>query len=385
MNLLYAIILFHVNPLIQEMVGKVSEDSVLAHVQRLQGFVCREYWCDSCYAAADWLYNRFAGWGLDSVYRDTFTSDPVVPPNIVGIHRGALYPDSCYVIIIGHYDAINEETPETLAPGAEDNASGVAAVLEAARILKDYEFEENIRFVPVSAEEGMMLGSFYYAYRACQRGDDIRAVINVDMIGYTDVAPETLEVFSDTLSEFLADHFIACADTYTTILTRKREGSVSDEVPFGGYGYRGIGIIDDAHPDVNPYRHSPEDTIGAGFNDLQFCSQSIRAIIAALASRSRPLGIIEKGIAGPKLMRISVQPSLVNHFGQVSFSLTQTRAVRIKIYNIAGRLIRTILDQQKAEGNYLVRFDAHDFSQGTYILMMESGQEKTTAIFCVIR
>ncbi len=230
-----------------------------------------------------------------------------------------------------------------------------------------------------------MLGSNMYALRARNRGDNIRAVINVDMIGYTDILPETLEVFSDTLSEELADNFIACADTYATVLTRKRQGVVSDEGPFQHYGYMGIGIIDDAHPDVNPYRHSPGDTIGAGFNDLQFCTNSTRAIIAALASRSRPLGIIEHKNSGFDGSRLSIQPNPIRNSGQVKFSLDRAGIIRIKLFDITGRLVRSILNEQKEAGNYQINFDNRGLSQGMYILVMESNFDKKTAVICVIR
>ena len=77
----------------------------------------------------------------------------------------------------------------------------------------------------------------FYVWRANQRGDDIHAALNFDMIGYADIEPESIEVGGDTFCEPLIDHFIACADTYTTLVTRKRLGLiVSDEWWFCEYG-----------------------------------------------------------------------------------------------------------------------------------------------------
>lgn len=160
--------------------------------------------------------------------------------------------------------------------------------------MSNYQFKHNIRFIAFSAEEQGMIGSDFYATRAAQRGDDIQAVFNFDMIGYVDVEPESIEVCGDTFCEPLIDHFIACADTYTTLLSRKRLGGVvSDEWRFSGWGYTAIGMIEDL-PNVNPYYHTPADTIGAGFNNLTFCTNVIKTGIAALASISQPLSIKDK-------------------------------------------------------------------------------------------
>ena len=149
MTLLLAAMLFGINPLIQEMVNKVSSDTILTNVQRLEDFVTRCATHDSCFAASSWIFSKFISYGMDSVYYDTFTfiDTLVVPGNVVGIKRGTNYPDSCYIVICGHFDATAGLTHQDSAPGADDDASGVAAVLEAVRIMKDYEFEHNIRFI----------------------------------------------------------------------------------------------------------------------------------------------------------------------------------------------------------------------------------------------
>ena len=380
------VVLWQVDPLIQEMVNNVSSDSILSNVQRLQDFVDRSWQSDSCDATAAWIYNRFIDYGLDSVYQDTITWDPLVPPNIVGILTGTIYPDSVYVVLCAHFDAINEETPEPLAPGADDNASGVAAVLEAARILADYQFEYNIRLIAISAEEYPLLGSNYYAFMADERGDDIVAVFNTDMIGYVDIQPESLEVCGDTFCEPLVDYFIACSDTYTTTYTRKILGyQVGDGDAFAHHGWLTISLIEDCLPNNNPYRHSPADTIGAGFNDLQFCTNSIKSIIAALASRSRPSSICESNNSCRNMCQLIVKPNPVMHDGLIGFSIAKNGIVRIKLYNIAGQLTREIFNNYKLAGNYQIFLDTYGLNQGAYILVMETNGDKVTKSIIVVK
>ncbi|UCC12856.1 MAG: hypothetical protein JSW02_04855, partial [candidate division WOR-3 bacterium] len=68
MSILCIVVLMQGNPLIHDMVDSVSPDSILANVQRLQDFVTRNSYHDSCYAAAEWIFDKFVGLGLDSVY-----------------------------------------------------------------------------------------------------------------------------------------------------------------------------------------------------------------------------------------------------------------------------------------------------------------------------
>ena len=72
----------------------------------------------------------------------------------------------------------------TTAPGADDNASGTAAVIEAARIFSQYDFPFTIIYALWDEEEQGLIGSEYYATQAANAGDSILGVINLDMIGY---------------------------------------------------------------------------------------------------------------------------------------------------------------------------------------------------------
>ena len=108
-----------INPTVQEIVDLVDADSVLASVQQLQDFVSRYSTYDSCLSAANWIADKFNGYGLDSVYFQYHTSGHA--PNVIGVKRGVLYPDSIYTVICGHFDATSYMAPE-IAPGADDNA-----------------------------------------------------------------------------------------------------------------------------------------------------------------------------------------------------------------------------------------------------------------------
>ncbi len=275
------------NPIVQEIIDRVNPDSVISFVRRLQNFRTRYSTHDSCFAAANWIRNKLIQYGCDSVYFQYHTSGHA--PNVIGIKYGVLHPE-IYAVIDGHFDATSNQAPD-IAPGADDNASGAVAAIEAARVMKDYLFEYSARFIAFSGEEFGLYGSEYYANNARNNGDSILGVLNGDMIGYVDASPEDCNVLTNSANVPFADFFVACADTYTNLLTVKQTVSSipSDIQPFYDNGYHGLCNIEDYWP-TNPHYHSTSDTIGAGYNNNAFATEVIKAEIAALSVLIKPYG-----------------------------------------------------------------------------------------------
>jgi hypothetical protein len=275
------------NPLITQMVASVSSDSVLSFVQRLQDFRSRYSTSDSNMAAVNWIQNKFIAYGCDSVFTHSFST--TYKPNIIGVKRGLTYPDNIYYVIGGHLDAVSN------CPGADDNASGTTAALEACRVMQDMNFEYSIRFIGFNAEEQGLIGSAAYALMARNAGDSILGVFNFDMIAYADITPENLEVIgkiaNPNCSTFV-NHIISSAATYVPELQTNRRMvtslSGSDHHSFWQRGYVGFCGIED-YPLTNPYYHQPSDSIGSGFNSLSFCTNTIKAGVASLAGLANPI------------------------------------------------------------------------------------------------
>lgn len=123
--------------------------------------------------------------------------------NVVAVQRGTRYPDR-YVLITGHYDSrasgSNDATSD--APGANDDASGTAAVIEAARVLSRYRFDKTIVYGALVGEEQGLLGGQQLAAYAKEQGWTIEGVLNNDIIGNTEgigghVDNMTFRIFSE--------------------------------------------------------------------------------------------------------------------------------------------------------------------------------------------
>ena len=331
---------------VQEMVDLVEPDTILSNVQRLQDYGTRYSTHDSCFAAAGYIFDKFIAYGCDSVFLQYHESG--YAPNVIGIKRGEVYPESIYTVICGHFDATSYLAP-AIAPGADDNASGTAAVIEAARVMSNYDFEYSIRYIAFSGEEQGLYGSEHYAQLARSQGDSILGVINGDMIAYSDIQPESVEVFAKTYNppcEPFADFFIAAADTYTTLLTNKRITTTmvySDHAPFWDQGYLALCNIEDFWVE-NPYYHTPGDTIGAGYNDHAFCTEVTKAEIAALALLAVPYNTSIEEFEEEQLAnsRLVVQPTIGKDLFTISLTIHSASPVSLTIHDVTGRVVRNL-------------------------------------------
>ncbi len=287
------------NPLIEQLVSQVSQDDITTYIGDLSGenevmiggqpytIETRYSYTEGCEKAADYVYERFTEMGLAAEYHDYSGSYAY---QVIAELPGLVTPEAI-VIVCGHLDATSQN-PYVDAPGADDNASGTAAVLEVASIFSQYNFESTIRFCAWTGEEQGLVGSGYYAAQAAAAGDSIIAVLNFDMIGYVDNPPEDLDVISNFASEWLADFFIAAADTYTTLPTDKQVSGMgySDHASFWDEGYSAIlGIEDSGVP--NPYYHTTGDLLST--LTLPFATNVIRAATAAAASLAHPMPLNE--------------------------------------------------------------------------------------------
>ena len=124
---------------------------------------------------------RFAALGLTAEL-DPFLVGAETANNVIVRYPGTDDPNVVYVIS-AHYDSTSN-TPTTSAPGADDNAIGVASVLEAARLLTSHAFRHSVWFVCTAGEEQGSLGAKHMVQWIAAQGIDVRGVIAPDMLGY---------------------------------------------------------------------------------------------------------------------------------------------------------------------------------------------------------
>ena len=168
--------------------------------------------------------------------------------NVIGTLAGT-DSEAGYYIVCAHYDATGTRSAggwdwqRDPAPGADDNASGVALVLESAKLLAGQRFPWSILFIAWSGEELGLLGSQAYVALAADRNDPILGVLNFDMIGFNDLQ-QRLELVTNPSSRWLGDQMASVAERYEidlkVDLLEDGGARLSDHAPFWSRGYDAI-------------------------------------------------------------------------------------------------------------------------------------------------
>jgi hypothetical protein len=281
--------------LITDALGGLSQSDYEAYVGTLQGFGTRYYNTLGNSAATGFLTTTLDAFGL-TVRQDSFQYGGT-HYNVEASLPGLVTPERIF-IVGAHFDTISGSAA-TDAPGADDNASGTAAMLEIASVLSQYRFASTIRFVGFNAEEQGLIGSYAYAAATAARNENIVGMLNLDMIAYTaGNFPVDLEVIGDP---WLVNAFITSATTYTPgLLTQATYGNFyeSDHYFFHSSEYAGSSSLfasEDTAEEVwggsNPYYHMTTDT--ASRLDFNFAFQVTQATTAALADLAGIMAVPE--------------------------------------------------------------------------------------------
>jgi subtilisin-like proprotein convertase family protein len=224
--------------------------------------------------AAQFIYEQFLSFGLSARYMNYRTNGT----NVIAVKTGIKYPNRQY-IICAHYD---DMPSGSLAPGADDNASGSCAVIEAARLLSPYTFDYTLVFVTFDEEELGLIGSKAYADSAWARGDSILGVINLDMIAYDSNNDYVLDIRTNSNSMDFSNYVKTVFNVYEDTLQPSVIVDLtqnSDHASFWNRNYRALCGIESAQ-DFNAYYHTVNDNFS--HVNVPYFSNITKAAIAAL-------------------------------------------------------------------------------------------------------
>lgn len=234
--------------------------------------------------ARDRVAEHFEKMGLE-VIRQIFEAPNGPGENIIATLPGSVFPDTFY-LVSAHIDNVANG-------GADDDASGVAALLELARVFSAYETDYSIRFIATDYEESGLRGAI--AYCTAFDSDNVLGVINIDMIawnsGYDECrlfsSPQSLE-----LKNALADSFGAYQTGVTATVAEEMPFGTSDHAVFEYFGYQALVVMERNYAG-NPYLHNFRDTIDLpGYPHYDFATKIVRGIAGFLAdyAGARPPG-----------------------------------------------------------------------------------------------
>ncbi|TWD82790.1 peptidase M28-like protein [Kribbella amoyensis] len=290
-----------VDPAVTALVGALSPTSYQADLTWFASLPTRHSLSPAFGQAVDFAAARMVAMGY-SVTRMPITVGAGQSQNLIGDRAGGGPVPRGLVLITAHLDSINlAGGPNGPAPGADDNGSGSAGVLELGRILATRPWQHDLRLVLFGGEEEGLHGSKQYvaALPAAERAR-LRAVLNMDMIASKNTAGPTVLLEGAQVSSALMSDLAAAAATYTSL---KVETSLnpfaSDHVPFINAGLPALLTIEGADS-ANGHIHSADDKLT--FLDWALAAEILRMNVAALAgwlglqatarTRPRPAGSV---------------------------------------------------------------------------------------------
>lgn len=279
---------FEEDPFVTELLGYVDEAEMNTTIQTLQDFGTRNWYTQGSLDAQDWLFQQYSDLGLSVELQYIPYGGTNSSQNVIATLPGTLYPDQ-YVVLGCHYDSYSYSGD---APGADDNASGSAGILEIARILSQYDFNRTIIFCAFSGEEYGLYGSEEYATMADNTDMEILGYFNIDMSGYlqpggtihTDmIAPQS----AAPLVEFYEQ---VCAVYLPTFIIEPGmlTGGDSDHTSFNEHGFMGIFPFEDSD-DYSPYIHTINDLNGLSVNNYEQVSTFTKATLASVVTMANLL------------------------------------------------------------------------------------------------
>jgi hypothetical protein len=253
--------------------GDINADSLKNFVLWLQNLGTRFALSDGHRGVAVKIKNRFISMGYTNTKIDSFFINRTYKTinyqqwqyNVVATLEGELGSDSISVMG-GHYDNIlSTGDPFTIVPGANDNASGVAAALEVARVMKknDYLPKYTIRFVAFGSEELGLYGSNAYAYDARTTLTRIRLMLNNDMIAYepdNNSANWKVNIIDYDNSHFIRTKAEQLCTKYTVLspYNNNHYYNASDSYPFFTNGFKALFFFSDK---MDPNYHTLYDLV----------------------------------------------------------------------------------------------------------------------------
>ncbi|MDI6693474.1 MAG: M28 family peptidase [Anaerolineales bacterium] len=359
------------SPLIQRMTNQITSSTLFNYVGALSGeqstvidgapytLLTRNSLTTTPINKATRLaYEHFMGLGLPvdfDYYNFSYYGNYYEKRNVVAEQSGLTQPGRIY-LLTAHLDSTSQ-SPSSLAPGADDNASGSAAVLAIADILSQYHFGCTLRYILFTGEEQGLFGSKAYAAEARALGDNIWAVLNLDMLGYNSAGtPATLELHtrpsngSDLSIAYLFNDAVTAYSLGLLPIILQDRLSFSDHSPFWDQNYPAILAIEDWN-DHTPYYHTTGDRLAT--LNMPYYTNFVKAALATFAHMGCLLdgeinGVITDATNNQPLQNVRVEARLNGQNPQTTFT------------QATGEYWMPLIN-----GSYTVRYSAEDYASQT--------------------
>lgn len=324
------------NPDVRFLLDQVSQDSMEAVVQHMQDYGSRKWDGSNVQDCAQWIKGKFESLGLEVTEQPVTYYGSPTSPNIIAIQRGKLYPDT-YVVCGAHHDSYNWSGA---CPGADDNATGTASVLESARIMSQFDFDYSIMYCSYACEEMGLIGSDVHASSCAENDLDIIGYFNNDMNGYLYGNDIHIHQIYPSSAEPCGAFYRNVGQVYFPEMVIEKKNFTSgdsDHTSFNNCGYQGIYPFEDIDH-YSPYIHTANDLIGLSVNSWDMAQRYCQMNIACLAEVA---GMHQRGPIILKDFAITEDDNSngkMNPGEDVTISLTMENVFDYAVHNVTVNL-----------------------------------------------
>ena len=357
-------------------INEINQDSIRSTIQSLQNYTTRFMLEPNRKNIAMMLKEKFISMGCLNTVLDSFITitdynilhDTTWQYNVIATMEGTQYSDSV-CIACRHYDSYSNLVLSGLVPGADDDASGVAAACEIARIFKkmNYQPRLTIKFIAFGAEELMLFsdesGASYYAKKAYANNEKIKFVANNDMISYNR-SPDNWEAFFNcyTGMNWIKDFAVYICMKYTSITPKIRiNNKFCDSYPFWKQGFQTIFFQERK---FNPYYHTTFDVVDSA--SMDYCAEMTKITLAMLISGTQlPTGIDDNNLSVPLNVKFYPNPVV----GKMFVAYAGMDEAKMLLYNIVGERVL-----QKELNNGINNIDISYLAKGIYIIKISAAK-----------
>lgn len=305
-----------------------------------------------------------------TVLEQTFPVGTKTARNLIAVREGTVTPNE--VVVVGaHYDSTSE-IPLVAAPGAEDNATGSAAVLHLAEVFAGYQTERSVHFVLFGGEEQGLYGSQHYVSQLVPNGWSCVGALTMDMISaWSDDYAVIIE--GQLAWEPLMNVMAANVTEFAQIPFTKTYFSFgSDHVPFQQAGIPAFLAIDEDWAVYAPY-HRSTDTFDKLDPTLGWrITRAIAGATVDLAGAQPLVDPVDVPTTPPALRLEANRPNPFNPRTEIRFALPVGGATRLEVFDLRGRSVAVLIDEPLPAGPGSVVWDAvdangHGLASGTYL------------------
>lgn len=314
--------------------------------------------------AADYISEQLTSYGLTVSPIDYSSGGR----NVIATQLGTVNPDDIY-IICAHYDTVTDH-------GADDNASGVTAVLEAARILSNYSFENTIVYALWDEEEIGLIGAGNYASTAAANSANILAVLNMDMMGYDGDNDKLFDIDVRNIANSyqIRDDLINIVSTHNLDLISNVVDpgtTASDHARFWNEGYSAV-LLGEAWSDndITPGYHNVNDRIS--LMNLDYFHNMVKLCVGYITTKGVITGSL--GLEAFDRLPATLYPNPTD--GEIHIDFGGFVEGRLTVFDLYGK---TVL-QQKVKGEALEVNKLENLSAGIYIFRIIDNEGNTANI-----